>query len=63
MLSEIQRMLDMYDADEYTREEAIECIIDKVVDYALSDEGAEWALEYLESKLKKYHNVVTFLLD
>ncbi|AHZ10189.1 hypothetical protein [Bacillus phage Hakuna] len=52
MLSEIQRMLDMYDADEYTREEVIECIIDKVVDYALSDEGAEWALEYLESKLK-----------
>jgi len=42
----------MYNADEYTRDEAIECIIDKVVDYALSDDGSEWALEYLESKLK-----------
>ncbi|AMW61329.1 hypothetical protein NIGALANA_179 [Bacillus phage Nigalana] len=52
MLYEVQRMINMYNADEYTREEAIECIIDKVVDYALSDEGAEWALEYLENKLK-----------
>ncbi len=52
MISTIERIIQMYDADEYTREEAIECIIDSVVDYVLSDDGAEWALEYLESKLK-----------
>ncbi|AGC55703.1 gp101.1 [Bacillus phage W.Ph.] len=52
MINEIERVIQMYDADEYTRDEAYECIIDSVVKYVLSDDGSEWALKYLESKLK-----------